>query len=349
FQIIDYFTREVLYIGINGVTDPEYAGLNTFISTLLAGDSMVVGVPRMDNYTQLARENYYNQMLDLTGRYNEAYANEISNYLALTEVDYSHGLIHNGGEEVVTGVAVLYAYLLDSGLSQEAIRSRMDYLNEDYTSRLSLLGNNSRNPAYSNGLARQINTSLDTTIETENRQRVFANYMAVCDTVAQFYVNDVAYYCTENDGIPDYYQYVDVGIINGSYVRADCSGMVSAILVQAELLEISALNSSSYSYEYGQRDTWPDSVVYEMEAAGFVWHDYYEGIELQQGDIMVKPDIGGPNGHIEIFNNLVFENEIYTFSFYSWGKVYPAEPYTSVDNVYNGRYNNYLGFWRYEG
>ena len=173
--------------------------------------------------------------------------------------------------------------------------------------------------------------------------------MAVCDTVAQFYVNDVAYYCTENDGIPDYYQYVDVGIINGSYVRADCSGMVSAILVQAELLEISALNSSSYSYEYGQRDTWPDSVVYEMEAAGFVWHDYYEGIELQQGDIMVKPDIGGPNGHIEIFNNLVFENEIYTFSFYSWGKVYPAEPYTSVDNVYNGRYNNYLGFWRYEG
>ncbi len=259
------------------------------------------------------------------------YANEISNYLALREVDYSDGLIHNGGEEVVTGVAVLYAYLLDSGLSQEAIRSRMDYLNEDYTRRLSLLGNNSRNPAYSNGLARQINTSLDTTIETENRQRVFANYMAVCDTVAQFFVsNENIHYSSSHSEV-----YYGPGVINGMGIRTDCSGFVSAVLVQSTFLDISHLNSSSYDYEQGH------VLVQPMIDAGFVWHEYYEGVSLQQGDIMLSSE------HIEIFNGFGYDsqsNQIY--SFYSWGTEYFSEPVIFGDGVYS-HYSGYLGFWRY--
>ena len=341
-QIIDYFTREVLYTSIYGsITDPEYAGLTTFMNALIPGDSIVVGNLGPTNNASNEMRNYYNQLYDTTGNYSSDLSDEIVDYLI--SLDFNT----NYDRSIVEGYIAYYSYLRNNGMSREDTALRMSYLNDSFHTLLRHLGiAQAKCPDRVENIVAVIENGIDLII---NRESMFNHYMAVCDTVAQFYVNDVAYYCTENDGIPDYYQYVDVGIINGSYVRADCSGMVSAILVQAELLEISALNSSSYSYEYGQRDTWPDSVVYEMEAAGFVWHDYYEGIELQQGDIMVKPDIGGPNGHIEIFNNLVFENEIYTFSFYSWGKVYPAEPYTSVDTVYNGRYNNYLGFWRYEG
>lgn len=341
-QIIDYFTREVLYTSIYGsITDPEYAGLTTFMNALIPGDSIVVGNLGPTNNASNEMRNYYNQLYDTTGNYSSDLSDETVDYLI--SLDFNT----NYDRSIVEGYIAYYSYLRNNGMSREDTALRMSYLNDSFHTLLRHLGiAQAKCPDRVENIVAVIENGIDLII---NRESMFNHYMAVCDTVAQFYVNDVAYYCTENDGIPDYYQYVDVGIINGSYVRADCSGMVSAILVQAELLEISALNSSSYSYEYGQRDTWPDSVVYEMEAAGFVWHDYYEGIELQQGDIMVKPDIGGPNGHIEIFNNLVFENEIYTFSFYSWGKVYPAEPYTSVDTVYNGRYNNYLGFWRYEG
>jgi len=341
-QIIDYFTREVLYTSIYGsITDPEYAGLTTFMNALIPGDSIVVGNLGPTNNASNEMRNYYNQLYDTTGNYSSDLSDEIVDYLI--SLDFNT----NYDRSIVEGYIAYYSYLRNNGMSREDTALRMSYLNDSFHTLLRHLGiAQAKCPDRVENIVAVIENGIDLII---NRESMFNHYMAVCDTVAQFYVNDVAYYCTENDGIPDYYQYVDVGIINGSYVRADCSGMVSAILVQAELLEISVLNSSSYSYEYGQRDTWPDSVVYEMEAAGFVWHDYYEGIELQQGDIMVKPDIGGPNGHIEIFNNLVFENEIYTFSFYSWGKVYPAEPYTSVDTVYNGRYNNYLGFWRYEG
>ena len=341
-QIIDYFTREVLYTSIYGsITDPEYAGLTTFMNALIPGDSIVVGNLGPTNNASNEMRNYYNQLYDTTGNYSSDLSDEIVDYFI--SLDFNT----NYDRSIVEGYIAYYSYLRNNGMSREDTALRMSYLNDSFHTLLRHLGiAQAKCPDRVENIVAVIENGIDLII---NRESMFNHYMAVCDTVAQFYVNDVAYYCTENDGIPDYYQYVDVGIINGSYVRADCSGMVSAILVQAELLEISALNSSSYSYEYGQRDTWPDSVVYEMEAAGFVWHDYYEGIELQQGDIMVKPDIGGPNGHIEIFNNLVFENEIYTFSFYSWGKVYPAEPYTSVDTVYNGRYNNYLGFWRYEG
>jgi hypothetical protein len=354
-QIIDYISREVVFTGSYGSipSDSIYAGLSTFMNKLAAGQGQFVCVPKRDDSTQRTSDYYYNQINDLTGTYASPYNPEICEYLSgliFSDINGDLDRYLDNNEDYIRGLCNFYAYLRNSGMTKEEVVDRMSYLDSEYKTRIVGLSYVSE-PDLIDEVAASINSSL----VDDKRQSIFANYMEACDTVAQYFVTNIAYYSdlgekpALRDNIDDYYIFGAPGIINGRSVRADCSGMVSAILVQAELLEISALNSSSYSYEYGQRDTWPDSVVYEMEAAGFVWHDYYEGIELQQGDIMVKPDIDGPNGHIEIFNNLVFENEIYTFLFYSWGKVYPAEPYTSVDTVYNGRYNNYLGFWRYEG
>ena len=141
---------------------------------------------------------------------------------------------------------------------------------------------------------------------------------------------------------------------NGRNVRADCSGMVSAILVQAGFLKPIRLSCSTYSYEYDRRDTWDDSVVYEMEIAGFVWHPIdtaafsimtEEQLEdyLQNGDIMLS------SSHIEIFDCVFYENNIPFLSYYSWGRAYPAEPAVSRYDTISIHYIEYEGFWRYEG
>ncbi|NLX69010.1 MAG: hypothetical protein GXZ12_06240, partial [Clostridiaceae bacterium] len=219
----------------------------------------------------------------------------------------------NYDRSIVEGYIAYYSYLRNNGMSREDTALRMSYLNDSFHTLLRHLGiAQAKCPDRVENIVAVIENGIDLII---NRESMFNHYMAVCDTVAQFYVNDVAYYCTENDGIPDYYQYVDVGIINGSYVRADCSGMVSAILVQAGFLKPIRLSCSTYSYEYDRRDTWDDSVVYEMEIAGFVWHPIdtaafsimtEEQLEdyLQNGDIMLS------SSHIEIFDCVFYENNI---------------------------------------
>ena len=123
---------------------------------------------------------------------------------------------------------------------------------------------------------------------------------------------------------------------NGRNVRADCSGMVSAILIQAGFFDIEYIYSSSHSYESG------GDLYDEMVAAGFVYYDYYQGVNLQQGDILLS------SSHIEIFNGYFIVDEKPHISYYSWGMVFPNEPAALRDEFYS-HYNGYLGFWRYEG
>ena len=346
-QIIDYFTREVLYTSIYGsITDPEYAGLTTFMNALIPGDSIVVGNLGPTNNASNEMRNYYNQLYDTTGNYSSDLSDEIVDYLI--SLDFNT----NYDRSIVEGYIAYYSYLRNNGMSREDTALRMSYLNDSFHTLLRHLGiAQAKCPDRVENIVAVIENGIDLII---NRESMFNHYMAVCDTVAQFYVNDVAYYCTENDGIPDYYQYVDVGIINGSYVRADCSGMVSAILVQAGFLKPIRLSCSTYSYEYDRRDTWDDSVVYEMEIAGFVWHPIdtaafsimtEEQLEdyLQNGDIMLS------SSHIEIFDCVFYENNIPFLSYYSWGRAYPAEPAVSRYDTISIHYIEYEGFWRYEG
>ena len=137
-------------------------------------------------------------------------------------------------------------------------------------------------------------------------------------------------------------------------MRADCSGMVSAILVQAGFLKPIRLTCSTHSYEYDDIDTCSNSVVYEMVDAGFVWHPIDTAVfstlseeqlenNLQNGDIMLS------SSHIEIFDCVFYENNIPFLSYYSWGRAYPAEPAVSRYDTISIHYIEYEGFWRYEG
>ena len=147
---------------------------------------------------------------------------------------------------------------------------------------------------------------------------------------------------------------------NGRNVRADCSGMVSAILVQAGFLKPIRLTCSTHSYEYDDIDTCSNSVVYEMVDAGFVWHPIDTAVfstlseeqlenNLQNGDIMLS------GSHIEILESIdVDANGFIHTLVYTWGDQYFVEPLSRDYGFYSLQqgtflYSNYLGFWRYEG
>ena len=338
-QIIDYFTREVLYTSIYGsITDPEYAGLTTFMNALIPGDSIVVGNLGPTNNASNEMRNYYNQLYDTTGNYSSDLSDEIVDYLI--SLDFNT----NYDRSIVEGYIAYYSYLRNNGMSREDTALRMSYLNDSFHTLLRHLGiAQAKCPDRVENIVAVIENGIDLIV---NRESMFNHYMAVCDTVAQFYVNDVAYYCTENDGIPDYYQYVDVGIINGSYVRADCSGMVTAILVQSGFLDVGALSRRSDTLAYIPESE--ASLVQPMIDAGFVWHEI-DSVTLssmsydQQAEYLHQGDILVCSSHMEIYHS--YENSI--ISRHTWGEACIKEPADRNATIANA-YGSYQGFWRYE-
>lgn len=362
-QIIDYISREVVFTGSYGSipSDSIYAGLSTFMNKLAAGQGQFVCVPKRDDSTQRTSDYYYNQINDLTGTYASPYNPEICEYLTsliFSDINGDLDRYLDNNEDYFRGLCNFYAYLRNSGMSKEEVVNRMSYLDSEYKTRLVGLGIVCEQNLIENvyAVAASINDGLDITIERVNRERTFANYMEVCDAVAQYYVNDprIGY----DQGV-----YVDCTLEGNLYnqgIRTDCSGMVSAILVQAGFLKPIRLTCSTHSYEYDDIDTCSNSVVYEMVDAGFVWHPIDTAVfstlseeqlenNLQNGDIMLS------GSHIEILESIdVDANGFIHTLVYTWGDQYFVEPLSRDYGFYSLQqgtflYSNYLGFWRYEG
>ena len=128
--------------------------------------------------------NYYNQLYDTTGNYSSDLSDEIVDYLI--SLDFNT----NYDRSIVEGYIAYYSYLRNNGMSREDTALRMSYLNDSFHTLLRHLGiAQAKCPDRVENIVAVIENGIDLII---NRESMFNHYMAVCDTVAQFYVNDVA-------------------------------------------------------------------------------------------------------------------------------------------------------------
>ncbi len=344
-QIIDYISREVVFTGSYGSipSDSIYAGLSTFMNKLAAGQGQFVCVPKRDDSTQRTSDYYYNQINDLTGTYASPYNPEICEYLSgliFSDINGDLDRYLDNNEDYIRGLCNFYAYLRNSGMTKEEVVDRMSYLDSDYRYRLVGLGVVCEQNLIENvyAVAASINDGLDNDI----RQSDFEDYMEVCDTVAQYFVNDPSI---------GYDQHVTVvytleGNLYNREIRPDCSGMVTAILVQSGFLDVGALSRRSDTLAYIPESE--ASLVQPMIDAGFVWHEI-DSVTLssmsydQQAEYLHQGDILVCSSHMEIYHS--YENSI--IYRYTWGEVCIKEPADRNATIANA-YGSYQGFWRYE-